>query len=70
MLRTILIALMGLYLIAIGLWPAAAAPIAAGVAGLAVIGGLIPGWAWLGLGFIAWRKTQPATVTVPVQPAA
>lgn len=70
MLRTILIALLGLYLIAIGLWPAAAAPIAAGVAGLAVIGGLIPGWAWVGLGVIAWRKTQPAPVVAPIQPTA
>ncbi|MFF9624258.1 hypothetical protein [Streptomyces griseosporeus] len=60
MLRVILIAAFCLYLIAVGLWPPAAAPITAALAGAAVIVGLIPGPVWLGLGVIAWRKTQPA----------
>lgn len=60
MLRIILIAVVGLYLIAIGIWPAAAAPISAAVTGLAVVVSLIPGPAWLGLGAIAWLKHRPA----------
>ncbi len=59
MLRIIAIALLGLYLIAIGLWPPAAAPVAAGLTGLAVLVGLIPGPAWLGLGVIAWLRQRP-----------
>lgn len=62
MLRIILIALLGLYLIAVGLWPAAGAPVAAAVAGAAFLLGLIPGPVWLGLGLIIWRKTEPAPV--------
>ncbi|MFG2352606.1 hypothetical protein [Streptomyces sp. NPDC048521] len=64
LLRVIAIALLGVYLIAIGLWPPAAAPIAAALAGAAVIAGLIPGPIWLGLGYLALRKAQPAPVVV------
>ncbi|MEU4154773.1 hypothetical protein [Streptomyces antimycoticus] len=60
MLRIIAVALLGLYLIAIGLWPPAAAPIAAALTGAAVLIGLIPGPAWLLLGGIAWLKNRPA----------
>ncbi|MBB5932332.1 hypothetical protein [Streptomyces echinatus] len=64
MLRIIAVALLGLYLVAIGLWPPAAAPIGAAVTGLAVIVGLIPGPAWLGLGVIAWLRNRPAPAQV------
>ncbi len=60
MFRIILIALLGVYLIAVGVWPPAAAPIAAALTGIAVIVGLVPGPAWLGLGVIAWLRNRPA----------
>ncbi|WP_435643856.1 hypothetical protein ACR9VJ_26375 [Streptomyces sp. H49] len=60
MLRTIAVALLGLYLIAIGLWPPAAAPVAAALTGAAVIVGLVPGPAWLGLGVITWLRNRKA----------
>ncbi|GAA3121905.1 hypothetical protein GCM10017687_39690 [Streptomyces echinatus] len=46
------------------MWPPAAAPIGAAVTGLAVIVGLIPGPAWLGLGVIAWLRNRPAPAQV------
>ncbi|QTD96997.1 hypothetical protein [Streptomyces cyanogenus] len=60
MLRIIAVALLGLYLIAVGLWPPAAAPIAAALTGAAVIVGLIPGPVWLGLGAIVWHRNRKA----------
>ncbi|MGZ0231133.1 hypothetical protein [Streptomyces sp. CPS1] len=60
MLRIIAIAFLGLYLIAIGLWPPAAAPIAAALTGAAVLVGLVPGPVWLGLGAIAWHRNRKA----------
>ena len=65
MLRILLLVALTLYLIAIGLWPPAAAPIGAAVTGLAVIVGLIPGQAWLGLGVIAWHRNRPAPAVQP-----
>ncbi|CUW31758.1 hypothetical protein [Streptomyces reticuli] len=62
MFRIIAIALLGVYLIAVGVWPPAAAPIAAALTGAAVIVGLVPGPAWLGLGVIAWLRNRPAPV--------
>lgn len=60
MLRIIAIAFLGLYLIAIGLWPPAAAPVAAALTGAAVLVGLVPGPVWLGLGAIAWHRNRKA----------
>lgn len=60
MLRIIAVALLGLYLIAIGLWPPAAAPVAAALTGAAVLVGLVPGPVWLGLGAIAWHRNRKA----------
>jgi len=62
MLRIIAIAFLGMYLIAIGLWPPAAAPIAAALTGAAVLVGLVPGPVWLGLGAIAWHRNRKAAV--------
>ncbi|MEU3826475.1 hypothetical protein AB0F36_14320 [Streptomyces sp. NPDC029080] len=64
-LRIIAIAFLGVYLMAIGLWPPAAAPIATALTGAAVLVGLIPGPAWLGLGVIAWLRNRPAPVVQP-----
>lgn len=60
MLRILLIALLGLYLIAVGVWPAALAPVSLAFAGLAAILGVVPGPAWLLLAGIAWLKHRPA----------
>jgi hypothetical protein len=67
MIRMLLIVLLGAYLIAIGLWPPAAAPVAAALTGAAVILGLVPGPVWLGLGAIAWLKRRPAPVVVEAE---
>ena len=53
MLRILLIALLGLYLMVVGIWPAAAAPVAALLSGVAVLLGLIPKFVWLGAGIAA-----------------
>lgn len=66
MLRLVLTALLGLYLIAIGIWPPALAPVSLAFAGLAAILGAVPGPAWVLLGGIAWLKRQP----VPTTPVA
>ncbi|MGV9352310.1 hypothetical protein [Streptomyces misionensis] len=60
LLRIIAVALLGLYLIAIGLWPPAAAPVAAALTGAAVLVGLVPAPVWLGLGAIAWHRNRKA----------
>lgn len=68
MLRTILLAVLSLYLITVGLWPAAAAPISLAFAGLAVLIGLVPGYVWAVAAGVVWlrhRRTvviEPATV--------
>jgi hypothetical protein len=65
MFRIILFVLLGLYLIAVGLWPSAAAPVSLMFAGMAAIAGLIPGPV-LAIGVVvAWLKYRPA----PAQPA-
>jgi hypothetical protein len=64
--RVLLVALLGVYLIAIGLWPAALAPVNLGFAGLAAILAAVPGPAWLLLAGIAWLKHRPA----PAKPTA
>jgi hypothetical protein len=67
MFRYILLALLGLYLIAVGIWPAAAAPVSLLFAGLAVLVGLIPGPVWLLAIGAAWlglkHQSAPKTAT-------
>ena len=67
MLRTILLAIAGLYLIAVGLWPTAAAPVHLLFAGLAVLVGLVPGAVWALVAVVVWLvlKDRPA----PTRPA-
>lgn len=60
--RIILIALLVLYLIVVGLFPAAAAPVAAALAGAAFLIGLIPGPVWAVAAGAAWwrhHRTSP-----------
>lgn len=61
MFRIIRWPLLALALIVIGLWPAAAAPIALAGAGLAAVIAAIPGPVLLAVGAIAWLKHRPAT---------
>lgn len=65
MFRYILWSLLAAYLIVIGLWPPAAAPIAAALAGLRTLASLIPGPVVLLAGFIAWLKHRPAPTAKP-----
>lgn len=59
MFRIIRWPLLALALIVIGLWPAAAAPIALAAAGLGVIIAAIPGPVLALAAVIAWLKHQP-----------
>ncbi|MDQ0809851.1 hypothetical protein QFZ63_001565 [Streptomyces sp. B3I7] len=59
MFRIIRWPLLALALIVIGLWPAAAAPIALAGAGLAAVIAAIPGPVLLGAAVIAWLRHQP-----------
>lgn len=63
MLRIILLTALALYLITVGLWPPAAAPIALLLTGLAAVVGLVPGPVWLLTAGVAWLKHQPAPAT-------
>jgi hypothetical protein len=66
MFRTILLSALVGYLIAVGLWHGAAAPISLLFAGLAVLIGLVPAYVWaLAAGAIwLWHRR-----TVVIQPA-
>ena len=53
--------LLALALVVIGVWPAAATPIALAAAGAATVVAVIPGPALFLLGVIAWLKHRPAS---------
>lgn len=55
--------LLAAFLIVVGLWPAAAAPIGLAATGAAVILAAIPGPVLLAGGVIAWLKHRPTTAT-------
>jgi hypothetical protein len=61
MLRTIRWSLLAAFLIVVGLWPAAVAPVALAGTGLAVVIGAIPGPVLLAAGVIAYFRHRPAT---------
>jgi len=60
MFRIVAWSLLAAFLIAVGLWPAAAAPVALAFGGLAVIVGKIPGVVLIGLAAIAYLRYKPA----------
>ncbi len=60
MFRLILWSLLAVFLVAVGLWPAAAAPIGLAATGVAVIVGAIPGPVLLLAAVVAWLKHRPA----------
>ncbi|MFD5294760.1 hypothetical protein ACFWJU_06090 [Streptomyces mutabilis] len=61
MIRIIAWVLLALYLLTVGLWPAALAPVNATFAGFGAILGAVPTSAWLLAAAIAWLKHRPAT---------
>jgi hypothetical protein len=63
MLRFIAWSLLAMFLIVVGLWPAAAAPVGLAFAGLAVIVAAIPGPVWLVVAGAVWLKHRPAPAT-------
>ncbi|WPO70220.1 hypothetical protein [Streptomyces sp. KN37] len=60
MLRIIAWALLALYLLVVGLWPAALAPITLAFTGAGVVLAAIPGPVLLAVAAIAWLKHRPA----------
>jgi hypothetical protein len=58
--RYILFALLGLYLITVGLFPPALAPVSLAVAGLAAVIAAIPGPVLALVGVAVWLKYRPA----------
>jgi hypothetical protein len=66
MLRTIFWLLLAAYLITIGLWHAAAAPVSLAFAGLAVLIGLVPAYVWALAAGAIWLRHRR---TVVIQPA-
>jgi hypothetical protein len=63
MFRVIRWPLLALFLIVVGLWPAAAAPIGLAASGVDVIIGSIPGPVLLLAAAIAWLKHRPTPAT-------
>jgi hypothetical protein len=58
--RVLLWSLLAAYLIVIGLWSTAAAPIVLALAGLATVLATVPGPVWALAAVAAWLKHQPA----------
>lgn len=63
MIRKLRWPLLALFLMIVGAWPAAAAPIALAAAGLGVVIAVIPGPALLAIVGIAWLRHRPAPAT-------
>ncbi|MFI8206874.1 hypothetical protein [Streptomyces sp. NPDC085937] len=59
MIRIVLWALAALYLLLVGLWPPALAPVALALSGGATLIAAVPGVVWVALGVIAWLKRKP-----------
>lgn len=60
MFRTVCWPLLAVFLVLVGLWPAAAAPIGLAATGAAVILAAIPGPVLLAAAVIGWLKHKPA----------
>ncbi|MEV5414731.1 hypothetical protein [Streptomyces albogriseolus] len=66
MIRIVLWVLAALYLLLVGLWPAALAPVALTLTGGATLIAAIPASVWVAAVAIAWLKRKPT----PATPAA
>jgi hypothetical protein len=58
--RTLRWLLLIAFLIVVGLWPTALAPVTLALAGAAAVLATIPASVWLAVGVIAWLKHKPA----------
>ena len=66
LLRVILWSFLAAYLITVGLWHGAAAPVSIAFAGLAFLIGLVPAYVWaVAIGAAWWRHRQTAVVIQP-----
>ncbi|MEU2566602.1 hypothetical protein [Streptomyces althioticus] len=59
MIRIALWVLAALYLLLVGLWPAALAPVALTLSGGATLIAAVPGVVWVAAAVIAWLKHKP-----------
>ncbi|MFF5609278.1 hypothetical protein ACFY65_23305 [Streptomyces cellulosae] len=59
MIRIVLWVLAALYLLLVGLWPPALAPVALTLTGGATLIAAVPGVVWVAAGAIAWLKHKP-----------
>ncbi|MGW1160385.1 hypothetical protein ACWD48_19635 [Streptomyces sp. NPDC002519] len=66
MLRTALWSLLAAYLIAVGIWHSAAAPVSLVFAGLAVLIGLVPAYVWALAAVAIWWRHRRTVVIQPV----
>ncbi|GGW98838.1 hypothetical protein [Streptomyces chartreusis] len=65
MLRLILWSLLAIFLLVVGAWPAAAAPIGLAVTGAGVIASKIPAIVLLGAAAVAWELRHRTNTTKP-----
>jgi hypothetical protein len=59
MIRIVLWVLAALYLLLVGLWPPALAPVALTLTGATTLIAAVPGAVWVAAGAIAWLKRKP-----------
>jgi len=52
--------LLAAFLIVVGMWPTALAPVTLALAGAAAILATVPASVWLAVGVIAWLKHKPS----------
>ncbi|NUS09591.1 MAG: hypothetical protein HOV97_44330 [Nonomuraea sp.] len=64
MFRVVAWTFLALFLLLVGAWPAAAAPVSLAFAGAGVIASKIPGVVLLGAGVVAWRRHRPTPAPV------
>ncbi|MFZ4150498.1 hypothetical protein [Streptomyces pseudogriseolus] len=59
MIRIVLWVLAALYLLLVGLWPPALAPVALALSGATTLIAAVPGVVWVAAVVIAWLKRKP-----------
>ncbi|MER6492671.1 hypothetical protein [Streptomyces griseorubiginosus] len=64
MFRVVAWIVLALFLLVVGAWPAAAAPVALAFAGAGVVASKIPGMVLLGIAAIAWLRHRPTPAPV------
>ena len=64
MFRIVAWTFLALFLLVVGAWPAAAAPVSLAFAGAGVVASKIPGVVLLGIAAIAWLRHRPTPAPV------